>query len=143
MMEAAPDAINIQDLTPVEPHDVLASAGAICPVCDDVVVSPVHVFPCLHVFCDACISSWSSIKPNCPVCRCVLEFDKHGKNKVIRKAIARATISLVDVTYFFCPNRPTVGNSGSLLSFAFFFFFFVLLLLYRNRIQVYIDSFTP
>jgi hypothetical protein len=42
--------------------------GKDCPICLDVVKSPV-LLTCTHRFCATCIDTWSKRNPTCPLCR--------------------------------------------------------------------------
>ena len=46
--------------------------GKDCPICLDVVKSPV-LLTCTHRFCATCIDTWSNRNPTCPLCRATID----------------------------------------------------------------------
>ena len=44
-----------------------------CPICLEVCKDPVAA-PCWHPLCAACAIAWLSRSPDCPTCRCDMDF---------------------------------------------------------------------
>ncbi|CAI2162785.1 3613_t:CDS:2 [Funneliformis geosporum] len=45
-----------------------------CPICLQIYQEQCYLQPCYHTFCISCIRQWLSITPNCPLCKCKVEF---------------------------------------------------------------------
>uniref|UniRef100_A0A8C3ERR0 Uncharacterized protein n=1 Tax=Corvus moneduloides TaxID=1196302 RepID=A0A8C3ERR0_CORMO len=44
-----------------------------CPICHDKQEGVAYVIPCGHEFCMGCILRWAEKKPECPLCRRLIE----------------------------------------------------------------------
>uniref|UniRef100_A0A803WFX1 RING-type domain-containing protein n=1 Tax=Ficedula albicollis TaxID=59894 RepID=A0A803WFX1_FICAL len=44
-----------------------------CPICHDEQEGVAYVIPCGHEFCMGCILRWAEKKPECPLCRRLIE----------------------------------------------------------------------
>uniref|UniRef100_A0A8D2M1N8 RING-type domain-containing protein n=1 Tax=Zonotrichia albicollis TaxID=44394 RepID=A0A8D2M1N8_ZONAL len=44
-----------------------------CPICHDEQEGVAYVTPCGHEFCMGCILRWAEKKPECPLCRRLIE----------------------------------------------------------------------
>uniref|UniRef100_A0A8C0ZAQ1 RING-type domain-containing protein n=1 Tax=Cyanistes caeruleus TaxID=156563 RepID=A0A8C0ZAQ1_CYACU len=44
-----------------------------CPICHDEREGVAYVIPCGHEFCMGCILRWAEKKPECPLCRRLIE----------------------------------------------------------------------
>ncbi|CAG8569972.1 13561_t:CDS:2 [Funneliformis mosseae] len=45
-----------------------------CPICLQIYQEQCYLHSCYHTFCISCIRQWLSITPNCPLCKCKVEF---------------------------------------------------------------------
>lgn len=48
-----------------------------CPICLHHCVDPTILDNCKHIFCFECITEWTRLKPECPLCKCALLKLKH------------------------------------------------------------------
>ncbi|KAL3104160.1 hypothetical protein niasHS_002187 [Heterodera schachtii] len=48
-----------------------------CPICLHVWNDPTVLDNCQHIFCFECITEWTRLKPECPLCKCGLLSLKH------------------------------------------------------------------
>lgn len=54
-------------LNPFTPHDI----NDLCSVCLQT-LSNTEIAKCKHTFCYKCITRWTQVVPNCPLCRTYL-----------------------------------------------------------------------
>ncbi|KAJ3388728.1 hypothetical protein HDU92_001363 [Lobulomyces angularis] len=61
-----------------------------CPICRDILTTPVSVVPCLHTFCGSCLSECATKSHHCPSCR------KNMKSASVNHTIASLIETYLD-----------------------------------------------
>jgi len=78
----------------------------VCPVCKDILVNPVEIKGCEHVFCDGCIRGALQINPTCPVDRKAVEESDLGQpRRYFRNMLANLKLRCP-----FCSDETTHGD---------------------------------
>uniref|UniRef100_A0A0A9YPP8 E3 ubiquitin-protein ligase Topors n=1 Tax=Lygus hesperus TaxID=30085 RepID=A0A0A9YPP8_LYGHE len=51
------------------PRQRPSSPDVVCPICLGEITNKAVTDSCLHSFCFSCLSEWSKVKPECPLCK--------------------------------------------------------------------------
>ncbi|KAI5811499.1 hypothetical protein DFH27DRAFT_648828 [Peziza echinospora] len=72
------------------PMDDSLEKALSCPICTDVLYTPVTAIACLHTFCGSCLVPWLQRSGNCPTCRAPITSikDDHRSNSLLEIFLA-------------------------------------------------------
>eukprot|EP00899_Mesostigma_viride_P015760 jgi/Mesvir1/24185/Mv10902-RA.1 len=93
--------MSLNGRTFIEDQEQVESQQPICPICLADLSEEAKLVPCLHSFCEPCISEWSARKRLCPVCKgefesliCEIKADDDYVYRRLSPLVAQVTASI-------------------------------------------------